>query len=93
VLKLGNINLEFGPVDVQVKLHTITCFQRSPRFRTTLPSHFFFSSPTASLSSNMEVISRALLVAREDESFWEKHKLMIIGGAIAIPIQLVAGFF
>jgi hypothetical protein len=41
----------------------------------------------------MEVISRALLVAREDKSFWEKYKWLIIGGAIAIPIQLVAGFF
>jgi hypothetical protein len=36
VQRLGNISLKFGPLDVQVKLHTITCFQRSPRFRTTL---------------------------------------------------------
>jgi hypothetical protein len=33
------------------------------------------------------------LVARDDNSFWEKYKWLVIGGAIAIPIQLLAGFF
>jgi hypothetical protein len=58
-------------------------------FRTI--SSFLLQASVRFLS--MEVISRALLVARDDKSFWEKYKWLIIGGAIAIPIQVVAGLF
>jgi hypothetical protein len=41
----------------------------------------------------MDMVTRAVLVARDDKTFWEKYKWMIIGGAIAVPIQLVALYF
>lgn len=41
----------------------------------------------------MDLINRAVLEARADKSFWDKYKALIIGGAAAIPIQLVALWF
>ncbi|KAH8656716.1 hypothetical protein BGZ60DRAFT_532297 [Tricladium varicosporioides] len=41
----------------------------------------------------MDLINRAVLEARDDKSFWDKYKALIIGGAAAIPIQLVALWF
>lgn len=60
--------------------------------RSTL-KHSASNPPSYSGNRTMEVVSRAILVARDDKSFWEKYKWLVIGGAIAIPIQLVAGFF
>ncbi|KAH9204169.1 hypothetical protein DL95DRAFT_471733 [Leptodontidium sp. 2 PMI_412] len=39
------------------------------------------------------ILERAILEARKDKSFWEKYKWYIIGGGIAVPIQVVAGYF
>lgn len=41
----------------------------------------------------MDMVTRAILVAREDKSFWEKYKWLIIGGAVAMPLQLIALWF
>ncbi len=41
----------------------------------------------------LEAVSRAILVARDEKSFCGKFKWLVIGGAIAIPNQLVARFF
>lgn len=38
----------------------------------------------------MDYSHYSIIEARGDKSFWDKHKWLIIGGAIAIPIQLVA---
>ncbi|RDW77564.1 hypothetical protein BP6252_05617 [Coleophoma cylindrospora] len=36
-----------------------------------------------------EYFARAVLEARDNKSFWDKYKWLIIGGAIAMPFQLV----
>jgi hypothetical protein len=41
----------------------------------------------------MDIFSRAIIEARADKSFWEKYKWLIIGGAIAMPVQLVMLWF
>jgi hypothetical protein len=41
----------------------------------------------------MEVVSWGLLEARADQTFFETYQWPIIGGAIALPIQVVTGIF
>lgn len=69
-----------------------TFFVDTIQRRSTL-KHSASNPPSYSGKRIMEAVSRAILVARDDKSFWEKYKWLVIGGAIAIPIQLVAGFF
>ncbi|KAF8853262.1 hypothetical protein BDZ45DRAFT_748772 [Acephala macrosclerotiorum] len=42
---------------------------------------------------SLSLLNCAILEARENKSFWEKYKWLIIGGLIAVPIQLVALYF
>ncbi|PVH70418.1 hypothetical protein DL98DRAFT_597833 [Cadophora sp. DSE1049] len=43
--------------------------------------------------NSIQLLSRAIIQARDDKSFWDKYKWYIIGGVIAIPIQLVMLWF
>ena len=42
---------------------------------------------------DMQILSRTIIQARDDKTFWEKYKWLIIGGAIAMPVQLIGLFF
>lgn len=41
----------------------------------------------------MGLYARVPLELRDNESFWDKHRWLIIGGGIAILIQIVALYF
>ncbi|RDW61410.1 hypothetical protein BP5796_11302 [Coleophoma crateriformis] len=40
-----------------------------------------------------EYFARAVLEARANKSFWDKHKWLIIGGLISMPFQLVGAWW
>ncbi|KUJ20760.1 uncharacterized protein LY89DRAFT_730774 [Mollisia scopiformis] len=42
---------------------------------------------------SLTLLNRAILEARDKKSFWDKYKWLIIGGLIAVPIQLVMLYF